>query len=327
MTKRLRMFAVACLLAWAGSTHLPRAQAQGKTAGDVGAGRSHFEKGVEYFQDGDLRAALIEFKRAYVASPNYRVLYNLGQVCAELREYAEAQRYFQRYLTDGAGEIDPGRKREVEGTLVKLAGRIATLVLSCNVQGAEISIDDVVVGKSPMSEPVRVSAGTRRISALISGRPRVTRVVEAAGGDTLVVQLDLTEPLPVEGGAAERTTQEPAANSGGPGAELWVGLGAGALAIGAGVMAYLASVDAGHYRDAVRRKTTPDELEFLHDRATTKALVTDILLGATAVTATVAIVLALQGDGKEAPATARDPEPQTELSLGAGSLQLTHRFQ
>ena len=87
-------------------------------AGDVEAGRGHFDRGVEYVEDGDLHGALVEFKRAYAASPNYRVLYNLGQVCNELREYVDAQRYLQMYLTQGAGEIRAGaqaRRREHAG--------------------------------------------------------------------------------------------------------------------------------------------------------------------------------------------------------------------
>jgi hypothetical protein len=326
MNQRILLFTLACLVAQAGSTRLGRAHAQGRSTGDIAAGRSHFEKGVEYFQDGDLKAASIEFKRAYIASPNYRVLYNLGQVSYELRDYAEAQRYFQRYLTDGAGEIEGSRKREVEATVAKLSGRIATIVLSCNVKGAELSVDDVVVGKSPMSQPVRVSAGTRRISAAVSGRPRSTRVVEAAGGDTLVVQLDVAPPSE-ETPPSQSLSPESVAKSKGPGAELWLGIGAGALAVGAGVIGILASGDAGKYRDAIQRKTTPQEVDSLHDRATTKALVTDILLGAAVVTATIAVVIGLQGKGETKPSPSDRDTARTRLDIGAGSLRLTNHFE
>lgn len=299
-----------------------RVHAQADASGDVEAGRSHFDRGVEYVEDGDLRGALIEFKRAYAISPNYRVLYNLGQVCNELREYTEAQRYLQRYLTDGAGEIEPARKREVESQLAKLNGRIATLVLSTNIQGAELFVDNVSVGKSPLTEPVRVSVGTRIVSAAFSGRPRVSQVVEAAGGDTLAVRLEFTANSHEDvQHPAQRSAGQDSAKSDGPGPALWLGIGTGALAVGAGVMAYLANQDASKYHDAVNRKTTARELDILDERASTKALVTDILLGATVVAAATTLVFVLHSGDDEPSERAR-----TELRIGLGSLQVTGRY-
>jgi tetratricopeptide (TPR) repeat protein len=294
--------------------------------GDLESGRSHFDRGVGYVQDGDLKAALIEFKRAYSAAPNYRVLYNLGQVSSELREYTDARRYFERYLKDGAGELDPARKREVEAALGKLSSRIATLVLSADVQGAELFVDDVSVGRTPLGEPVRVDTGVHRISAAVSGRSSVTRQIEAAGGETLVVRLEFPanaqEPLSHE----PPRTSERHAQAGGPGPALWLGLGTGALAIGSGVMAYLAAHDAAKYHDAIERKTTARELGTLDDGATTKALVTDILLGTTAVAATLTLIFALQG-GERRETSSRREAGQARLRLGPGSLQLTGHFE
>jgi tetratricopeptide (TPR) repeat protein len=281
----------------------------------------HFDRGVEFVQDGDLRAASIEFKRAYAASPNYKVLYNLGQVSNELREYIDAQAYYRRYLSDGGNEIEPARRRDVEAILAKLSGRIANLMLSSNIVGAELFVDDVSVGTTPLSEPVRVSAGARVISASVSGRPRLMRTIEAAGGDTLVLQLDFPpagdhETLPGPSSAPRR------AESGGPGPALWIGIGAGALGIATGVMAVLASNDAAKYHDAVETKTTARELQDLDDRATTKALVTDILLGATVVATTITIIVATAGsDERESASGAR-----AQLRVGPGAMSLTGDF-
>ena len=286
---------------------------------DVDTGRSHFKAGVDYYRDGDLNTALIEFKRAYAAAPNYRLLYNLGQVSHELRDYTEAQRYFQRYLREGAGEIEPARKQEVELALAKIAGRIASVVVSCNLANAEIFVDDESVGKSPMGEPVRVSAGTRRISAAISGRPRVTQVIEAAGGDTIVVKLEFP-PAPAVASAAQHPATQPVEESSGLSPAVWIGIGTGALAVGAGVMAILAAQDSAAYQDALDRPTSANELKELHDSATTKALVTDILLGATVVGAAATVWVALDSGSEER-------EPSAQLSIGAGSVSFRGRFQ
>jgi hypothetical protein len=309
-----------------------RASAQDARANtDVDTGRSHFKAGVDYYRDGDLTTALIEFKRAYASAPNYRVLYNLGQVSNEMRDYVEAQRYFQRYLTEGAGEVDGARKQEVENYLVKIAGRIATIVLSANLEGADLYVDDVLVGKSPMGEPVRVSAGTRRLSAAISGRTRVTQVTEAAGGDTLVVKLEFAPPSKNDQDVAQYAA--PGATAPAPGIQpaVWLGIASGALAVGTGVMGFLAYSDSSSYQDKLTHKTTATELQSLHDGAKTKALVTDILLGATVVSTAITVYVALQGrHPDQAPSAGNDrakvPAARTEVSLGAGSVGLTSHF-
>ena len=303
-----------------------QAGAQPTAAVDLEAGRRHFDRGVEYYRDGNINAALIEFKRAYAAAPNYRVLYNLGQVSNALGDYTSAQSYFQKYLGDGGDEIDPGRRRDVEATLSKLRGRITTIELSCNVDGAELFVDEVSVGTSPLSAPLRVSAGTRRMSAAIGGRPRVTRVLEAAGGESVHVRLDLEPEPALARPALAQSSGASAQRSSGPGASLWLGIATGALAVGTGVMGTLAAMDGSKYHDALHRPATAGELDSLHDRAQTKGIVTDILLGATAVTGAITVITLLSGGGEErAPASASAPHG-TQVSVGLGTLQLSRRF-
>ena len=322
-----------CTAQTARAEGLPGAGMPTATIDDVATSHEHFNRGVEYVHDGDLKGALIEFKRAYAVSPNYRVLYNLGQVANALGRYTEAQDYFQHYLNDGGDEISADRKRDVETQLNKLAGRIATLVLTSNVAGAEIFVDEVSVGTSPLQGPVKVSSGTRTIAAVSSGRPRVAQVIDVAGGDTVAVQLSFPQtaeltPSPAPLSTTVHTQSTPTAESRTGNPALWLGITSGALLVGAGVMGYLTVRDANHYDDAVARKTSVRELEDLDSRASTKALVTDVLLGATVVAAGITVLVALSGNGKRETNTAKAPPraPGTQLSLGVGSLHLRSDF-
>lgn len=310
----------------AGSAH-----AESATIDDVATSHEHFNRGVEYVHDGDLKGALIEFKRAYAVSPNYRVLYNLGQVANALGRYTEAQDYFQRYLNDGQDEIATERKRDVEAHLSKLAGRIATLVLSTNVPGAEIFVDDVSVGTSPLQGPVKVSSGTRTIAAITHGRPRVSQVVDVVGGDTVALQLSFPQaaelppaPTPPPAPLASVQPQSPEARGGNP--ALWLGITSGALLVGAGVMGYLTVRDAQRYDDAVARRTSVRELEDLDSRASTKALVTDVLLGATVIATGITVLVALTGNTERREIAAKKPKHGTQVSLGMGSLSVQGAF-
>ena len=155
----------------------------------VNKAREHFNRGVELFKEGNFQAALIEFRRANEVSPNYRILFNLGQTYFELQDYAGAMKSFDAYLLQGGAEIPAARRAEVEQELGKLRSRVARATITTNVAGAEILVDDSVVGKSPLSEPLLLSAGKRKL-AISTGRGTPTvKFVELAGGDAVTVEL------------------------------------------------------------------------------------------------------------------------------------------
>ncbi len=143
--------------------------------------RTHFERAVELYRESDFRAAVIEFQRAYDAAPNYKVLYNLGQTSLELQDYAGAVKAFRGYLDGGGSRIPTARKSQVEADLKKAESRVARVDITVNVDGADIAIDDVTVGRSPLREPLLVSAGRRKIVASKAGVNPVMRVIDVAG--------------------------------------------------------------------------------------------------------------------------------------------------
>jgi tetratricopeptide (TPR) repeat protein len=257
----------------------------------VDTARAHFQKGVEYYRDGDFRAALIEFERAYSLQPTYKLLYNLAQVTYELRDYAATERYFRTYLVEGAEEISADRRAEVEVELLRLRGRVASVRLHTDQPGAQISIDERPVGTSPIDRPLRLSAGRRRVSAEAPGYAPISRVIDVIGGEEVTVKLDFGPRLSaVSAGQVEGTRSTTYA--------VWTGVATGALAVGAGVVGYVASRDARDYDDALKRRTSRDELDSLSRQATREAIVTDVLLGAAVVTGAVTVVLLLSGGHK-----------------------------
>src|SRR6266478_574081 len=105
--------------------------------------RTHFDQGVLLFRDGDFQAAAIEFRRAYDAEPNYRVLYNIGQACNEAKDYACALTSFTSYLDQGGGEVQSARRAQLEQQIEKLRVRTGRLMVSSNVDGAAVLVDAV----------------------------------------------------------------------------------------------------------------------------------------------------------------------------------------
>jgi hypothetical protein len=153
-----------------------------------------YRRAVELYDDGAYDAALHELERVYTLAPMFRMLYNLGIVCLALRDYARAMTYFERYLAEGAATIPAGVRADVSDTLSSLAERVAFVRIGVNVSGADVAIDDRLVGVSPIPEPVRVNAGSRRVTAQAPGRLPASRVVGLAGGDEVTVALALVDP-------------------------------------------------------------------------------------------------------------------------------------
>ncbi len=205
----------------------------------------HFQRGVTMYSEADYRAALVEFRRAYEIAPNAAVLYNIGQTYYQLQNYAAALVALGRYLTD-AGPGAPHR-REVEQTIDTLQTRVGKVAISTSAPGADVTVDDELIGKTPLEEPVLVSIGRRKITALRDGRVTETRFVDVAAGDTVTVSLAADAR-----GAATNPVVDPGTHGPSPGMITtgWVVTGvAGAAAVGLGGYAWLASRDLSNARN------------------------------------------------------------------------------
>lgn len=279
-----------------GSTPSPPSSA------NVEEGRAHHQRGVELSKQKNYRAALIEFQRAYAVAPNYRILFNLGQTSLELQDYAAAQQAFEQYLAEGGSEVPSDKRAVAESSLQKLKQWIAHVTVSVNVSGAEILVDDVVVGTSPLAKPLLVSAGRRRISAVKSGAPPVFRALDVAGGDTLEVKLEIVDtsaPRPALTTSASASTPvappppppPPPRND-----ALWYGVAiTSGLTLGAVTTGLLALRERGQLND--RLNTFPSSASSIDSaRRSTKvlAITTDVLGGAALISGGVTLYFALR---------------------------------
>jgi hypothetical protein len=165
------------------------------------AAATHFDRGVKLYGERDWRAALVEFQRAYAISPQYRVLYNVGQCLFQVEDYVGSLEAFEKYVAQGKAEVPQERRDQVQASIRELRGRIAHVRVIANVAGAEVTVDDAVVGTTPLAAPLLVSAGRRKIVARKPGREDVVRFVDVAGEDSVDVALTL-DPAPSTDAAA-----------------------------------------------------------------------------------------------------------------------------
>jgi len=245
---------------------------------------ARFKRAVELYEEENFAAALVEFRRAYEIVPAFPVLYNVARTCYQLRDYACALKTFERYLVEGAGQIDAARKEEVEREMAIIRRRIVTVNVTAT-KGSTITVDNVPVGEAPLPKPLQVTEGRRLLRATMPGHPSVEKSIEAAGGDTISVDLTLPDK------PAETTTPTPApaeAKQGGS-TPWWLWGTAGVLAVGAGITGGLALGASGDASDIRSNGGALADYESAEDRMRAFSIATDVL----AVTAVVAGVTAL----------------------------------
>lgn len=265
------------------------AVAHAQTAAEQKKAGEHFGRGKELFNEGDYQGALVEFERANKLAPNWRVLFNIGQVKYQLQDYPGAMDALERYLQEGGSDVPQERRAQVQADIERLRSRVAYLKVEVNEAGATVTIDDRDVGVSPLATKVAVSAGRRKVTATADGAPPVAKFVDIAGGDSAEVSLEIlrspvTAPGPTpspDPGRAEDADNLPWAAW-----ALTAGFGAGALAFG-----LLALNAASDLDGAKARPTSKQELESDREKVLGFSIATDVLLGATVLTAAISVYL------------------------------------
>jgi hypothetical protein len=245
----------------------------------------HFQHGVELSDDGDWRAAVIEFERAYVIAPNFHVLYDIGQCHYQLHDYPAALDAFRRYLAEGQALVPPERRAKVESDIASLKGRVASLRLSASVDGAEVGVDDMVVGTTPIAAPVVVSAGRHKLTASKAGLPALVRYVDIAGEETLDVSLDLgpSAEILARSGPAETGAQAARSSSARGRSVAPAVVAFGVTAVGMAVGSYFGLEAISNKRGLDQQcvlSSCPESSKPLYDDAERNALLSTVGFGA-----------------------------------------------
>jgi hypothetical protein len=340
-----RILALAGALAIAAPS-LPAFAQNAPTKAQQQEAATRFKKGLELFRDGDYQAALIEFRRANELAPNFNVLYNIGQVYFQLQDYPNALNALERYLSEGSSNIPSSRRAEVQRDIDKLRARVANMEILATVPDADIAIDDVVIGKSPLPKPIMVSAGRHKVTISKTGFTPTTKMIEIASGDSLKVPIDPIEqkatpivvvpdpnrppdPVNVTPPPEVPVMPPPPPPKSAPIAGIVV---TSALTVGSVITGVLALGAKSSLQDEVKNPmATRDSLDSAHGKLTGFALATDILAGSAVVALGVTLYVGLSGPSKkDAPAAAPKAgalfTPTVRVGFGADGVKLLGTF-
>ncbi|HEX6837514.1 MAG TPA: hypothetical protein VF334_13130 [Polyangia bacterium] len=154
----------------------------------------HFQRGVDLYNDGDFRGALVEFKKAYSVWPRANVLYDIGQTEYQLLDYASALKTMERYLAETGPNAQ--HRSDVESTVEVLRGRVGRIVLTTDGGACDVLVDDQPSGTTPLDAPLLVSVGPRKLAVHCAGDRAAIKRLEVAAGETVRVELKVP-PAPI----------------------------------------------------------------------------------------------------------------------------------
>jgi PEGA domain-containing protein/tetratricopeptide repeat protein len=292
----------------------PPAEPSASRAAQIEEAKNHYDRGLRLYDEGNFEGARVEFEKAYQLAPSYKILYNLGLVHKQQADYVSALRSFEAYLSEGGSGVIEVRRVEIAREMQELKSRIGRVSVSVNVEGAEVFIDDVSVGKTPLREPLLVNPGRRKVSATARGYLPATRVVQVAGSDTASLALSL-EKSGKETVVVVRQRRVP-----------WVGWGTtAALAAGAGIAGYftlrassnLDDTKARYYGDSSQ---AVDRLDSLNSQTRTLSIVSDALAGGALIVGGISLYYTIKwgNETDESPGRAREPKASQSPSLRVG---------
>ena len=317
----------------------PPEEGSSKSFGDASVKQEaarRFEHAIKLYEDADYALALAEFERVYELVPDYRVLYNIGQVSIQMGRYARAFRTLKEYVARGGAELAPDRAAAVQADLTLLSGKVARVSLQVEQAGAQLSIDGVAVGRSPLAEPLVVDVGEHRVQVELAGYVAQNQSLTLAGGDRREVAFTLqptasvapaVTPTPLQP-VKPRAAPAPLAPKTSSNRGTWIGVGwatTGALAAGALVSGALGASAAGDLKDLRGTAgTSRQALEQAQSRASTRLLLADVLGGAALAAGAVTLYVQLSGSSHEKPPT-QAAASQWRLLLGPSNVAL--RFE
>jgi len=141
------------------------------------AAMKHFARALDLVDGADFQGALQQFRDAYAAKPHFAVWYNIAQAHISLGQPLEAIEALLRFLREGQDQIPPDKCLQVAEQIKLLGAFLGELEVTTEPSDALLTVDGRAIGRTPLSEPIRLAAGKHKITASLDSGPTMERTV------------------------------------------------------------------------------------------------------------------------------------------------------
>jgi hypothetical protein len=153
-------------------------------------------EGVALRREGRHEEALPVLRRALEAARTGRALSELGYVERSLGLWLDAETHLSEALTFTDERWIRHHRHEVREALEQVRASIGRLRVSANVEGAEVRVNGVLVGRTPLREPMRLGVGRVTVELRLPGYRTATREVSIDASEEAEAHLFLEREGP-----------------------------------------------------------------------------------------------------------------------------------
>lgn len=155
--------------------------------------RARFNEGVAFAKKQQWQKAYAAFAEAWKLKTHPQIALNLGRAEMEVGKNRDAVAHLQ-LVVDHAEAADADRRLAREW-LAELDGKVGRLAITVDVAGAEVLVNGVPQGKSPLPSAVIVDPGKQEIEIRRGSGPE-TRIVEVTAGATVELKFEAAKKEP-----------------------------------------------------------------------------------------------------------------------------------
>ncbi|MBS2013651.1 MAG: PEGA domain-containing protein [Deltaproteobacteria bacterium] len=136
--------------------------------------------------------AIGHYERSYAATKNPAVLYNMGRAYQSLADFPKALDKLEEFAEKAPPDLK-ARVPQLDALLAEVRGRVATVIISAQVSGAEIRLGDKILGKTKVGQTIlRVNAGPQTLTVRHPDYFESTRALTLAAGKVETADVVLT---------------------------------------------------------------------------------------------------------------------------------------
>jgi len=142
--------------------------------------RHLYDEAIQHGKRGEYRKAKASLSAAWALIKSWEIAVNLGSAEMRLGQYRDAAEHLAWGIRDGAvkeGE-NHGPLLKAKTLLTEAASHVGQLKLVADEPGASIFVDNDVVGKSPLADPIYLEPGAHVITARPSNPERASLKLE-----------------------------------------------------------------------------------------------------------------------------------------------------
>jgi PEGA domain len=156
--------------------------------------RARYNDGVKAYDAGNYEDARVAFQQAYQLKHLPVVLLNLGLSEIKSNHVAEGGNHLLQFLREYK-EAKPDDIASANAGISDAKQKVGQVAISVNQPGADVSIDTMDVGKSPINDPLFADPGSRTITATLNGTTASTKV-DVKKGQTVAAALAFSASSP-----------------------------------------------------------------------------------------------------------------------------------